>query len=318
MDSVTIMYGNDFWLFFDKAVKNAKNHVFIFTAYTNEKDLAELINVTRHLPHLIIVRDDLIKVKPVFVNDNVIFTNHQSFHAKVYVIDNYIIVGSQNLYRISTIPLEQKTGEISIGFQSDDVLNIIYQSLMIVLRNEYELYYNNELELFYDQYEELSQKSFWILLFQKYKLDSFLNLKSGICPNCGSRLSFKEIEENLYDCNTYGVVKQSECEEGNACKYCIEKHLHTPQISYWCNNCNFMVGYCTEELQKSPYYCWNSLICTNSPNELECFLKLYFYLIKNLGENKTNFILSSLKILGNLSSLNISKRNYVTNALSPL
>ena len=65
-----------------------------------------------------------------------------------------------------------------------------------------------------------------------------------------------------------------------------------------------------EELGKAPYWSWEVMSLLNNTVELENFLKLYFFLIEQVGEANTNNLLISLKIIGNLSRVDINKRYY--------
>ncbi|NDY71835.1 hypothetical protein DO021_01640 [Desulfobacter hydrogenophilus] len=310
MTDVKMMYGEEFWSYFYAAIQNAKRHVFIFTAYTNTSDLRDVLGKISHLPHLVVVRDD----SNVSSNQigNVILTDHLKFHAKVYVIDDLVIVGSQNLYKVKKISLAEKKGEISVAFKPDNAINIIYQSLMIVLQGEYEAYYENKIEDLKKRFGHEYDIG-WVDFFREYKLESFLNLNSGTCPCCGSQLVLTERDEALFECssNTYGQITQFECGIGNACKYCIsDPILVEPEVTYRCSTCNFTTGYRITETYKRPYYSWEVLAAVTVPDQLESFLKLYFYLIDGLGEMQANNLLSSLGILGNLYRLNVSQRDY--------
>lgn len=310
MANVKMIYGEEFWSFLTEAIKHAKHHIFIFTAFTKDDDLNDIIGKINHLPHLIVVRDQQNLRRNLL--GNVIPTDYKKFHAKVYVIDDMVIVGSQNLYKVSTIPLSEKKGEISVAFKPYNTINIIYQALMIVLQGEYEEYYSNKMNELEESYG-YEYNIGWVDFFKEYKLESFLNLNSRICPCCSGNLLFTERKEALLECssNTYGKIEQSECGTGNACKYCVEGPiLLEPEITYSCPICSFRTGYQIHNLNKRPYWSWEILSAVTVPYELQNFLKLYFYLIDKLSESRANSLLTSLGILGRLSKLSLTQRDY--------
>lgn len=317
MSNIKLLYGIEFWHFLENAVKNSRRHVFIFSAFARQEDIDSLTSLIRaETPYLIIIRDDISGMR---VNqENIIYAPAGKFHAKLYIIDDTIIIGSQNIYKVVKMPLAEKTGELSVAFITKDAVNIIYQSLMIILKAEYENYFsekhieysNNYTELYDEPYPE---RLFWLDLFKEYKLESFLDIGSEQCPSCGSYMNLKENEYPIIYCEQYNEkISSAECGEGNACKYCYDGgyYLVEPQIIYTCRQCGFSVGYNIEELNKSPYYSWHVLSFFKQTNELQQFLKLYFYLIHNIGEYSANKLLKSLNILGNLSNLDLDKRYY--------
>ena len=314
MSKVKLLFGIEFWDFLEDSIKKSKKHIFIFSAYAKQEDIQYLVSlIPNNIPYLIVVRDDISKIEI----PNLIYVNKDRFHAKLYIIDDIIIIGSQNIYKVIKIPLEEKTGEISVAFSTSDSVNIIYQSLLIVLKDEYELYFENKIKLFesefyqYD-YGEPSHSNIWLNFFREYKVESFLNIKSGKCPSCGNELNIKENEFHKIWCPHYKeAISVDECREWNACKYCIGPNkIVEPNILYECNKCNFKIGYMIHELGKAPYWSWEELSFCNTTEELESFLKLYFYLVDKIGEKNTNELLMSLGIIGNLSQLDLSKRYY--------
>lgn len=279
MSKVKLLFGIEFWDFLEFSIKKSKKHIFIFSAYAKPKDIQYLISmIPENIPYLIVVRDDISKIEI----PNKIYVNKDRFHAKLYIIDDTIIVGSQNIYKVVKIPLEEKMGELSVAFSTSDSVNIIYQSLLIVLKEEYELYFKNKVDLFEsqfydDNYDELDDHDIWLNFFREYRVESFLNINSGICPSCGSLLNRKENEYYKVYCEQYNeVVSVDEFGYGNACKYCVgkEKEIVEPNILYKCNKCNFKIGYMIDELGKAPYWSWEELSFCNTTVELENFLKV--------------------------------------------
>jgi hypothetical protein len=313
MSSVKLLFGFEFWDFLEKSISTATKHVFIFSAYAKQQDLQHLVSkIAIGVPYLVIVRDDIDRIN----ENNLIYINKDKFHAKLYIVDDIIIIGSQNIYKVVKIPLKDKTGELSVAFRSPDSVNVIYQTLMLVLREEYETYYQNKVHEYQKQYEyceeEIDIESVWVHFFREYRLESFLNIRSGYCPSCGNLLDIKENEFCKIYCQPYNeTISADECGNGNGCKYCFDdRKVIEPNILYSCTICDFKLGYITQELGKAPYWSWEVLSSLGNTVELEQFLKLYFYLIEKVGEVNTNSLLISLKIIGNLSRLDIEKRYY--------
>ena len=313
MSNIKLLFGVEFWDFLERSILTANKHVFIFSAYAKEQDIQYLVSkIPVGVPHLIIARDDIKKIN----ERNIFYVNKDRFHAKIYIIDDIIIIGSQNIYKVVKIPLEDKTGELSVAFTTPDSVNVIYQSLMIVLQQEYETYFQNKvmnLQIKYKESgEEIDINNVWISFFREYKLESFLNINSGYCPSCGNSLNFKENEFCIIYCQQYNEnISADECGTGNACKYCFgDKEIVEPNILYSCPCCNFKIGFMTEELCKAPYWSWEVMSLFNNTVELENFLKLYFFLIEKVGEANANQLLISLQIIGNLSKVDINKRYY--------
>ncbi|MGL1931960.1 MAG: hypothetical protein OCC45_09385 [Desulfotalea sp.] len=318
MSNVRLLFGVEFWDFLEKSIQVAQKHVFIFSAYAKKQDMKNLVSkIPTNTPYLVITRDDIDKID---VN-NIVYADKNKFHAKIYIIDDTIIIGSQNLYKVVSIPLKDKTGEISVAFTTSDSVNIIYQSLMIVLKEEYEEYFRNKLNLITMKYEEneenIDLKDVWISFFREYKLESFLNINSCNCPSCGSKVNFKENDYCIIYCQGYNEnISADECGHGNACKYCYgDKEIIEPNLMYSCTKCNFEIGYITEESVKGPYYSWDTLSLFSNTEELENFLKLYFFLIDIVGEFEANNLLTSLGVIGNLSQLDLNKRYYEIESL---
>ena len=140
MSKVKLLFGIEFWDFLEASIKKSKKHIFIFSAYAKQEDIQYLVSlIPNNIPYLIVVRDDISKIEI----PNLIHVNKDRFHVKLYIIDDTIIVGSQNIYKVVKIPIEEKTGELSVAFSTSDSVNIINQSLLIVLKEEYELYFTN-------------------------------------------------------------------------------------------------------------------------------------------------------------------------------
>lgn len=273
--------------------------------------------VNPNISYLLLTRNDNNKNL-----DNTIYIDEKKFHAKIYVVDNFVIIGSQNIYKVTSIPLNKKTGELSVVFNTTNANNIIYQTLMLMLEDEYEDFFS-DLVCNYGYNDdgwvdiEKIENYIWLELFKRYNLESFLNISSGFCPVCGKELRYYTCDEDLIYCPQYNEkYSRSECGDYNSCKYCIKSEpAGISNINHECAHCSFYLGYSRKEMYKRPYFSYISLTQYHFNKELKQFLKLYFYFIDQLGEKKANEIFVSLNILGNIIDLDLNTRSYDVNPI---
>lgn len=272
--SVELLYGIEFWNYLELAIPRARQHIFLLSAYAREDDINNLIKVMPDVPYLIVIRDDCKLQKE---NNNVIYVDKDIYHAKVYVIDNEIVIGSQNLYKISKINLDEKRGEVSVKFCTHDSINIVYQSLILILKGEYESFFDSivyeSAEHWEMTYEQASNQVAGDFYFKSFESQSF-----NRCPYCNNTLI----------CNR-----------------------RNQKMRLNCTNCDFMIEIRTYyNNDDRPWESTRSVWDFTCPEALKSFLKLHMYLAEQMGESASFDLLMSLKILGNLHNLDVDKRIY--------
>lgn len=195
-----LICGTEFWSILESLLKNAKKRVFIFSAYVKESTYKKYMNmIPNDVYRLFMCREkDKWKGKEkenqfVPTDDYVVILSNEEFHGKVYLIDDTIIITSQNL----TEAIKLREGEFGILIQSPSsyISLLLYKILQSIIRG-----HNIPVE-------PVS--------------DVFFELYSNCCPFCGQ----EPTSDNIVQCQQYGFnfVSKDDCDsydnEG-ACKYC--------------------------------------------------------------------------------------------------
>ncbi|MFM2657703.1 phospholipase D-like domain-containing protein [Vibrio owensii] len=283
--TIRLMYGAEFWDYIEGAIPLAKKHVFLLSAYTSDKDISNIFQVMPLVPNLVMVRDDC----PLSHHyPNLIFVNHGIYHAKVYVIDDTVIIGSQNLNKVTRVSLNDKIGEVSVKFETNESSNIIYQALILILKSEYQYYFSMEVDKVQRHYE-ISYQSAWAHVAGNLYLDAFRENRLQNCPCCSCEIT---INTNYFESDIDGA---SEDEESY----------------YFCNNCNFMIkvfnyAHCYDR----PWETTEQVTDFRCTPDFSLFLQLHFYLAMRVGRVNSLNILKSLNILGSIHYLDLNKRDY--------
>ncbi|WP_330472546.1 hypothetical protein [Vibrio harveyi] len=282
--AVELMYGAEFWDYIETAIPRAKKHVFLLSAYTHDRDISQIFNTMPKIPHLVLIRDDCY-LKNRY--QNLILVDHKIYHAKVYVIDDTVIIGSQNLNKVTGISLRDKVGEVSVKFNTNESSNIIYQALLLILRQEYEYYFMREV---YDveEHYEISEPEAYKHVAGNLYLTEFKDNKISNCPCCGHRVKVK-----AYDI-----------------KSCIEGE-EDEEATYECLNCEFFIkvfnhAYCYDR----PWERRETVTDFKCSHEFSLFLQLHFYLSIKIGRYQSLQLLQSLNMLGSIEYFDLHKRSY--------
>jgi len=105
--NIQLLYGDEFWCKFEALLNIAKERVFIASAYLGQNDYRRVIQaIPKGVFYYFATRDENSNYKP---NSRCILINKNYFHGKIYLIDNCVIIGSQNLYKPKII----RQGEFS-------------------------------------------------------------------------------------------------------------------------------------------------------------------------------------------------------------
>ncbi|CAH9062300.1 hypothetical protein PSECIP111951_02664 [Pseudoalteromonas holothuriae] len=282
--SIELLYGREFWDFIECAIPKARKHVFLLSAYARNDDISHIFRIMPRVPNLLLVRDDC-KLDNKF--PNLIYVDKRIYHAKIYVIDDEVIIGSQNLNKVTRVSLDSKVGEVSVKFKTDESTNIIYQALIIILKQEYEYYFEREVDDVITHYE-INERDARIHVAGNIYLKEFRDKSLSICPCCGSKI---QIAVQYSD-------SQIEGEEDEEAKF-------------YCNSCTFFIeiykyAYCYDR----PWERTEQVLNFRCSPDFQLFLKLHFYLSIKIGRNKSLELLKSLNLLGSIQYLDLNKRSY--------
>ena len=282
--SIELLYGREFWDFIEYAIPKARKHVFLLSAYARNDDISHIFQIMPRVPNLLLVRDDC-KLDSNF--QNLIYVDKNIYHAKIYVIDDEVIIGSQNLNKVTRVNLDDKVGEVSVKFQTDESTNIIYQALIIILKQEYEYYFEQEVDDVITHYE-INESAAKIHVSGNIYLKEFRDKSLSICPCCGAEI---KIAVRYYKSKIKGEKDE--------------------EAKFYCNSCDFFIeiyeyAYCDDR----PCERTEQVLNFRCPPDFQLFLKLHFYLSKKIGRNNSLELLKSLNLLGSIQYLDLNKRSY--------
>ncbi|MGD2084551.1 MAG: hypothetical protein PVH61_00055 [Candidatus Aminicenantes bacterium] len=263
MNGITLqlLYGSEFWDRLAELVRDANRRVFFSSAFLKKKTLEEyLILIPKKAYHMTICRDDNKNYN--LPKKNRLLVKNEFFHGKIYLVDDTIIIGSQNLYNA------HKEGEFSVLLRLPyhDASTIFYQSLLKIIESE-PVDSEPVDERFFELYEE------------------------GFCPFCGNAFM---VYEDVSICPEYGenrgVVSVEDCASyggDGACKYCLYENRETISECYFCDDsgCGFGIE---KESKKLLFHAINPPKAEDKGKAFE-FLRLFNFLSKQLGDEVFNF-----------------------------
>ena len=205
------LYGQEFWDKLAELLTNAEERVFLASAYIGKTTYDKYIKlIPSDVYRLTICRNDS-RYKPA----EALLINQNYFHGKLYLIDNTVIIGSQNLYEAN------KEGEFSTLIETDSFNSslILYQALLKLIEKE--------------------------PITAEPVHQDFINLYDNGCPFCGN--SFVPDPVSLHTCPGYGgdFVSDEDCESyaGNGfCKYCIAENRHPVGDAICCDDSGCGLG----------------------------------------------------------------------------
>ncbi|MGE5343103.1 MAG: hypothetical protein ACM3SY_16640 [Candidatus Omnitrophota bacterium] len=263
MDEITLqfLYGSEFWEKFEELVKCAKKRIFFSTAYLKKETLEKYLKlVPKDVYQMTICRDDNNLYNEPKANS--LLVKNQYFHGKIYLIDDTIILGSQNLYNAG------KEGEFSVLLRLPyhDASTIFYQSLLKIIERE-----RVESEPVDERFFELYNEGFC-----PFCGNAFMGSEdASICPEYGEGHGIVSFE----DCKSYG--------DDGACKYCIDENRKNITECYFCDNsgCGFGIEI---ESKKLLFHAINPPEKEDKKKAFE-FLRLFNFLSKQLGDEVFDF-----------------------------
>lgn len=205
------LYGHEFWDKLENLITNAKERVFLVSAYIGQRAYTKYINmIPKGIFNMTICRDD-----SGYIPYKALKIKQEYFHGKIYLIDNVIIIGSQNLNDAG------KEGEFSTMIETDEfnASLILYQALLKIIEKE-------------------------PILAEPVNA-GFIELYENGCPFCGN----VDIQDglSLHICPGYGggFVSEEDCTsyggEGG-CKYCLAENRHPIGEAICCDDSGCGLG----------------------------------------------------------------------------
>lgn len=196
MNSIRLrfLYGHEFWDKLEELLNNAQERVFLVSAYIGRKTYLKYISlIPKNVYSLTVCRND-----SSFIPSEALVINQNYFHGKIYLVDDTIIIGSQNLHDAS------KEGEFSTLIETDTFNSslILYQALLKLIEKE-----------------PISAEPIH---------SDFISLYDYCCPFCGN--SFMPDPISLHSCPGYnhgGFVSDEDCQsygDEGSCKYCLPEN----------------------------------------------------------------------------------------------
>lgn len=285
MDQIKLqlLYGNEFWDKLEQLIKNAEERIFFMSAFLSSETYQKYKKmVPLNVPFYVATRDDKSNYKP----GEAILIDSKDFHGKLYVIDNTVIIGSQNLYNAN------KEGEYSTLIESDHegASLILYQALL-----------------------KLTEKS----TIEPFPIhpDFYEFYRDGHCPFCSNNI---DTEEFFVRCPHYGggekYVTARDCQGQNNegdCFNCLPES-RTSIHAYGCDEtgCGLGIEFVTEGKDKNMYLIENAL---KSPNDTEfelvsVYLKLFNFIQSKKIDAKKFF--TDLLLSGDVYNTVLKRQEY--------
>jgi hypothetical protein len=289
---IKFLYGQEFWDELRTLVSEAQERIVILSAYQGIKTFEWIKKlIPEEVPFINICRDDNSRYefgqKVIYIPEGAIPISDETFHGKMYLIDDKIIVGSQNLYNVAfenTKKEQCKEGEFSVvlEFEKDTSTMILYQALLSFIKNS-------------DITEEPVDLNF---------LDFYYD---GECPFCGN----DSIPDpfSLHTCPGYSMgeyITDEEClsygDEGS-CKYCISENIERISESYCCSECGIGINIASKRFI---YHAINPL-SDNSIKQKQAkeFLRIFKFLNKN---GRAKEIIDTLEMTGIVYNLDLDRK----------
>lgn len=128
-----LICGKDFWTKLETLLRNAQERVFIFSAYVKKDTYHKYMSmIPENVYKIFMCREKDTPTNRQFIPTEAITLSKDEFHGKVYLIDDTIIIGSQNLYE----PKVLKDGEFSILMKSESsyISLFLYEVLQALIK----------------------------------------------------------------------------------------------------------------------------------------------------------------------------------------
>lgn len=209
--NIKLVFGNEFWGRLDELAKTAKRRIFLFSAYMGSRDWQKVNSSKPNgVPLLSMCRSD----SGYIPHSDTFVVNKSLYHGKLYVVDDVVLLGSQNLYNAG------KGGEFSVEFHATTQ----YEASLIA-------------------YQALLKTFEGVCPPPEPVNKGFLEFYTSCCPFCGGTPAEPY---SLIKCAEYGrgFVSEEDCHsyggEG-ACQYCLEENRDRLGECYVCDHsgCGF-------------------------------------------------------------------------------
>lgn len=290
---VKFLYGQDFWNEIQTLASSAKERVFIVSAFQgrNTHDWLKSI-INPEVFFLNLCRSDNSeykdKKKQRYIPESAVKIKSNVFHGKLYLFDNTIILGSQNLYNVA---LENKSkngckeGEFSVLLEMEKPMAtlVLYQALLKIIEKEKV------------QAEPVDKE--------------FLYFYSDGCPFCES-IDVPD-PQVVHTCPGYSMgdyITDDECDsygDEGACKYCAPENQSSLGESYCCSSCGIGV---VLKKRKLIYHAINPL--TEKPESLKQakeYIRLFNFFNKNTSATE---IFQALDFTGKVYMASLERKEF--------
>ena len=198
-EEITLLYGSEFWDCLESLCKIAKERAIFASAYVNLSTVKKYRSfLSKDVIHYLIARNDNKTYN--LPDSNLILVDSTYFHSKIYLIDEYVIIGSQNLYDA------EKEGEFNVlfKFSYNSASTVFYQSLIKIIEDD-----------------PVTPEPVNRLFLDLYDIDS-------TCPFCNNEFSDPA---SIYLCPGYGdgttFVSESDCCDDSGCGFGINTYTLT-------------------------------------------------------------------------------------------
>jgi len=279
-EEITLLYGSEFWDCLESLCKIAKERAIFASAYVNLSTVKKYRSfLSKDVIHYLIARNDNKTYN--LPDSNLILVDSTYFHSKIYLIDEYVIIGSQNLYDA------EKEGEFNVlfKFSYNSASTVFYQSLIKIIEDD-----------------PVTPEPVNRLFLDLYDIDS-------TCPFCNNEFSDPA---SIYLCPGYGdgttFVSESDCEGYNNigyCKYCLVENRIPIPSALCCDDSGCGFGINTSTLTLLHH-------AINPPKDEKLkkaqeFLRLFNLIHRSLG-NKTIEFFEALELRGQVYSTPLKRK----------
>lgn len=280
--NIKLLYGDEFWQKLKELLEYAEKRVFIASAYMGKDNYQEVIDLVDPDVFLYFaVRNDS-GFKP---SSRCVEIDKDYFHGKIYLIDNCIIIGSQNLYEARVT----KQGEFNVLFETDERTSslILYQALLKIAQQS-----PVKVEPINEHFREF------------YDME---------CPFCGH--STVADPESIHVCPGYGdgssFVSNEDCwsyGDDGACKYCPHEERKPIIDSYVCDDSGCGFG-----ISSHPSKFLHHAI--NSPDKgrlsrAEEFIRLFNFLSSYMPSNDLMDFYRALGFIGDIYNAQLERMEW--------
>ena len=251
-----LLYGSEFWQEIEVLLSNARQRVFLASAYMNEPTYRQHVSLLRaDVFHFAVCRSDSSFVP----KDKCLVFDKTLFHGKIYLIDNDIIIGSQNLYNVN------KEGEFSVLISADESTSarILYEAFLKVI------------EPTNVTAEPVDER--------------FLDFYDDGCPFCGNQTADSV---SIFKCSGYGggFVSDEDCDSyggSGACKYCLPEMKESLGECFCCDSsgCGFGIALDSGSLI---YHEFEPPLAENA-ERAKAFLRLFNFVSRQIGAESIPF-----------------------------